>query len=121
MITKFKIFESYSEIQSICDRFNIQNWELNSDTGLVDVRGDVNLSGKNLKELPLKFGRVDGYFDCSLNQLTSLEGGPNSVGGHFYCRNNQLISLEGGPNSVAGDFSCRNNQLASLEGGPSSV
>jgi len=92
MITKFKIFESYSEIQSICDKYNIQNWELNPKTGRVDVRGDVDLSVKNLKELPLKFGRVDGYFDCSLNQLTSLEGGPNSVGGGFYCYDNQLTS-----------------------------
>src|SRR5690606_7545334 len=118
MITKFKIFESYQEIKSICDRYNIQNWELNRETGRVDVRGDVDLSGKNLKELPLKFGRVDGYFYCGSNQLTSLEGGPNSVGGHFSCSYNQLTSLEGSPNSVGGGFYCNNNQLTSLKGGP---
>src|SRR5690606_754767 len=115
MITKFKIFESYQEIKSICDRYNIQNWELNSDTGLVDVRGDVNLSRKNLKELHLKFGRVSGYFNCNYNKLTSLEGGPNSVGGYFNCSYNQLTSLEGGPNSVGGGFNCSSNKLTSLE------
>src|SRR5690606_659194 len=114
MITKFKIFEFYQEIKSICDKYNIQNWELNRETGRVDVRGNVNISGKNLKELPLKFGRVDGYFDCSYNQLTSLEGSPNSVGGYFDCRNNQLASLEGSPNSVGEGFYCGDNQLTTL-------
>jgi len=62
-----------------------------------------------------------GYFYCSDNQLTSLEGSPASVGGYFICTNNQLTSLEGAPSSVGGHFICTNNQLTSLEGAPSSV
>ena len=62
-----------------------------------------------------------GYFSCSYNQLTSLEGSPVSVGSDFYCYNNQLTSLKGAPSSVGGDFSCFNNNLTTLEGAPSSI
>jgi hypothetical protein len=121
MIKSFKIFESYQEIKSICDKYGIRNWELNPQTNLVDVEGSVDLSRKELREIPIKFGRVGGGFNCYNNKLTSLEGGPQSVGGGFYCQYNQLTSLEGGPQSVGGDFYCFNNQLTSLEGGPKSV
>ena len=57
-----------------------------------------------------------GYFYCSDNQLTSLEGAPSSVGGYFICTNNQLTSLEGAPSSVGGDFECSYNKLTSFEG-----
>ena len=57
----------------------------------------------------------NGYFDCSGNQLTSLEHGPTSVGGDFWCKHNQLTSLEHGPTSVGGDFYCGYNKLTSLK------
>ena len=60
---------------------------------------------------------MGGWFDCSRNQLTSLEGAPQIVGGNFNCRWNQLTSLEGAPQKVGGDFNCRNNlDLHSLDG-----
>jgi hypothetical protein len=43
------------------------------------------------------------------NQLTSLEGAPQSVGGYFSCSNNHLTSLKGAPQSVDGVFYCYNN------------
>ncbi len=61
---------------------------------------------------------VSGYFDCSNNQLTSLVGGPTEVGSNFYCTNNKLKSLEGSPERVGDNFSCYNNQLTSLYGSP---
>ena len=64
---------------------------------------------------------VTGNFDCSQNNLTSLEGSPKIVGGDFYCYRNKLISLEGGPEYVAIDFDCYNNKLTSLEGAPVKV
>jgi len=121
MIKSFKMFESHQEIKSICDKYGIQNWELNPETSLVDVEGSVDLSGKELKTIPVKFGRVGGDFYCQYNQLTSLQGGPKSVGGNFNCSDNHLTSLEGGPQSVGGDLDCYNNQLTSLQGGPKSV
>jgi hypothetical protein len=115
-----KLFEAFEDIDSICKKYNIENYTINAD-GLVDVNGDVFLYNKGLTKLPLKFGKVTGYFGCNDNQLTTLEGGPREVGGDFDCYNNQLITLEGGPISVGGGFYCRNNKLITLEGSPREV
>jgi hypothetical protein len=45
--------------------------------------------------------RWEGYFGCSYNQLTSLEGSPKEVGGSFDCSYNQLTSLEGSPKELS--------------------
>ncbi len=97
-------------------------WQLNPQTGLVDVDGDFSCSGQGLSDFKgVRFGEVGGYFSCSNNQLTSLEGAPQKVGGYFSCSNNQLISLEGAPREVRGNFVCDNNQLTTLEGAPQKV
>jgi hypothetical protein len=114
------LFENFNDIHSICKQYDIENYTINED-GSIDVDGDVNLNYKELTKLPLKFRNVTGYFYCSDNQLTSLEGAPKSVGGHFECPNNQLTSLEGGPQEVGGTFYCSNNYLISLEDAPQSV
>jgi hypothetical protein len=97
-------------------------WTLNSE-GKVDIDGDVRMVGVNLTEIPVKFNKVSGNFNCSFNLLTSLEFAPSKVGGGFYCHNNyqNLTSLEGAPSEVGGDFYCFNNHLTSLEFAPSSV
>ena len=122
IIKSFKLFESSSdqEVHDTCDKYRIKNYSINED-GSIDVDGDVDLGDKNLSKLPLKFGKVSGYFDCRDNQLTSLKGAPSYVRGHFYCFYNQLTSLEGAPNHVGGDFYCSHNKLSSLEGAPSHV
>ncbi len=112
--------QSYEEISKICKKYYIQNWSLN-DEGLVDVDGHVNLRQHNLIRLPLKFGKVNGSFDCSINRLYSLNGSPYEVGGDFECMRNVLTSLEGAPRKVGGDFDCSRNQLKSLEGAPREV
>jgi len=123
---KYKDFitESKEDIDSICERYGIENYTINED-GSIDVDGDVNLtkklSGTGIYKLPLKFGKVTGSFYCWDNKLTSLEGSPNRVGGGFYCSYNQLISLEGCPSEVGDDFYCYGNQLTSLKGCPSEV
>ena len=95
------------------------NWQLNPQTGLVDVDGDFNCSGQGLSDFKgVRFGVVRRDFYCKNNRLTTLEGAPQKVGGHFDCRNNQLTTLEGAPQEVRRDFSCDNNQLTSLEGVP---
>ena len=68
--------------------------------------------------------KIVGDFDCSYcEDLTSLEGAPDSVTGDFdcgYCY--KLTSLEGAPDSVTGNFFCWNcKKLSSLEGAPDSV
>jgi hypothetical protein len=48
----------------------------------------VYFNNEGLKQLPaMDFGFV-GYFSCSDNQLTSLEGCPEQVNGSFHCGNN---------------------------------
>jgi len=115
-----KLFENFKDIDSICEKYGITNYTINSD-GSIDVNGGVDLSRLKLSKLPLEFRNVSDYFYCNGNKLTSLEGAPQSVGGNFSCRNNQLTSLEGAPQSVGGNFDCGYNQLTSLEGAPLSV
>jgi len=115
-----KKFNESSSIEAILAKYGIKNYTVRPD-GTVDVDGPVYLWNKKLTEIPVKFGKVSGYFWCSNNQLTSLEGDPAMVEGDFWCDNNKLTSLEGAPDRVGGYFSCSNNKLTSLEGAPSRV
>ena len=55
------------------------------------IEGNLNISGKELTELPdLSKVVVRGNFSCSNNELTSLKGCPHIVGGDFICSDNQL-------------------------------
>jgi len=82
------------------------------------VNGNFNCSNNQLTSLEGAPQKVVGYFDCSGNQLTSLKGAPYEVGGLFNCSGNQLTSLEGAPKEVGGLFNCSGNQLTSLDGRP---
>ena len=86
-------------------------------------RGNLSLLCMGLKELPDLSGvTVTGDFDCSCNELMSLQGAPKSVGGNFDCSFNKLTSLQGAPQSVGGNFDCfRNKYLMSLDGAPQTV
>ena len=98
------------------------SWKLNSETGLVDVDGNFFAKAAGLETLIfVNFGEVNGSFNCSHNQLTSLEGSPQEVGKNFYCHKNRLTTLEGAPEKVGEDFYCFNNQLTSLRGAPQEV
>ena len=91
------------------------------DNGKVDCPGNVFISSHQLKRIPIKFGVVEGYFDCSLNELTTLYGTPDEVKAEFYCEYNNLTSLYGGPKYVGGDYLCYKNNLMSLNGAPEYV
>ena len=99
-----------NSIHDICKRYNITNYTINPD-GSIDVDGGVDLYGKELTELPLRFNRVDGYFHCGGNKLTSLKGSPRWVGGIFSCSYNNLTSLEFSPEYVGGWLGCEFNDL----------
>lgn len=92
-----------------------------NDDGTIDYKGPVFWWKRNLTEIPFRFNKVFGDFDCRDNQLTSLEGAPKIVRGAFKCDDNMLTSLEGGPKEVHGDYSCSYNKLTSLKGGPEYV
>ncbi len=107
------------EIHDICTEYNIKNYIINSD-GYIDVDGSVYLYNMDLTEIPLKFNKVSGVFDCSDNLLTTLKGSPKEVGGDFNCSVNNLNSLEGSPKQVS-HFYCDNNQLKTLKHSPNYV
>jgi len=89
--------------------------------GIID--GDVSLTELYLLKLPdfLRGISIKGYFYCDYNQLTSLQGVPQTIGGSFGCSHNQLTSLQGAPQTIGGDFYCSHNQLTSLQGAPQTI
>ena len=108
-----KLLKDNKTIIAWLDKYRIENYTLVPDDKygyVVDVDGDVVISGKDLKHISIQFGKVSGDFYCSHNQLTSLEGSPASVGGNFYCNSNKLTSLEVSPTSIGGHFYCENNE-----------
>ena len=96
------------------DKCAAGRWNLNPQTGFVDVVGDFDCGEQGLTDFKgVKFGKVSGYFDCDDSQLTSLEGAPQTVGGYFSCYGNELTSLVGAPQSVKGGFYCEGNNPVS--------
>ncbi len=119
-LIKYKIFEnrqSDEDIQKIIMDNIILKATINAD-GSVDVGGRVNLFSKELDKIPLNFGKVERYFNCESNNLTSLKGSPYYVYGAFSCGSNNLRTLKDGPKEVGGDYYCSDNNLVSLEGFP---
>jgi len=95
--------------------YGIKKYKFNPD-GTLDVFQNVYLNFKRLKKLPFKFGKIDGWFSCSYNNLKDLKGAPKIVNGNFYCIGNYLKSLKGSPKIVNGGFWCNQNELKSLNG-----
>lgn len=94
--------------------------QIDPGTGVVHILGPVATS-KQFTRLPVQFGYVEGYFDCTHSQLTTLQGAPREVADSFYCNSNQLTNLIGAPVSAADNFNCSDNPLTSLEGAPEYV
>lgn len=118
MIYLRKFNENRTDIETICKTLGIINYNIDSE-GRVNVFGqDVDLTGKNLKRLPLNFGKVAGNFYCDHNQLETLEGAPISVSADFDCSYNKLSNLDNCPKYVGKGFFCNNNNLTSLENSP---
>ena len=102
--------QSYEqEIRSWCREMGIDKYTINSQ-GEIDVDDEVWLNKKDFKELPYKFGKVNGFFNLQhCKNLTSLKNCPNEVIGYFACSFcSKLDSLEGCPNKVKGNFWCKN-------------
>jgi len=116
-LKRFESFQNEDSIENLCSKYGIKDYEIRG--GYVFVYGNVDLRNMlgNLKKLPFTFSEVRGNFDCSGNNLTTLEGCPMDVGGYFNCSWNKLTSLEHSPKIVEGDYICRDvNTITSLEG-----
>ena len=107
-VKKQSIKAEIEAIETWCEEMCIQNYIINSK-GEIDVNGYVNLRNKNFKELPYKFGEVNGYFTLSNNKnLTSLKNCPDQVGTWFGIDGcNKLDSLEGCPKKIRNNVFCR--------------
>ena len=94
-----------SDIEAWCEEMCIQNYTINFK-GEIDVDGNVELDSRDFKELPYKFGKVNGYFSMTSNEnLTSLKNCPNCVDRWFACDDcKKLDSLEGCPKEVEQSF-----------------
>jgi len=105
------------EIEDLLIKHRIPFYDIQPD-GIVNVNGNVLIDGRELEELPIRFGTVTGFFDCQNNKLTTLEGCPHTVGAQFTCAHNQLLTLKGGPKYVKGYYECSDNKLTTLKDGP---
>lgn len=103
---------SIEEIKEFCREFKIKRYTINDDLS-IDVDGNVDL--EDLGYIPVKFGKVDGWFHTNHCRLTTLKNAPHTVNGDFRCDYNELTSLEFAPKIVIGSFACDHNQLTSLE------
>ena len=112
------------EIEEWLNKNHVHSYELIEDDEygyVVNVNSFVKLNHKKLKSIDVKFNIVKGWFDCSYNELTSLEGSPKKVTGSFMCHKNEIFSLKGGPKEVGGSFIILHNNITSLEFSPSVV
>ena len=101
-LDNYKIFENSANLTQeqidFLENFTRGKWNINPDTGLIDVRGNFDCDRMDLNDFKgLKFGKVTGYFYCDSNNLKTLDGSPREVGVEFWCQRNPLISLEEAP------------------------
>ena len=96
-------------------------WEID-EYGFVNVEGNVNCSKSDISNFSgIRFGRVTGYFDCSHNNIESLDGCPLEVFYTFNCSYNPIKSLKGSPKKCWHFISDNCKNLKSLEGSPETV
>ncbi len=114
-------FTTYEETKSWLDEVEIENYEIDETTLVVDVKGNVKLENVFSKYIPIQFGYVSGWFALKGSRLYSLVGCPETVGGDFYCVRNFITDLIGGPKNVDGNYTCFSCDLHTLEGIPDIV
>ena len=109
------MLKTLKEIESWLDLMKIEDYSINKDL-TVDVKGEVDISKQNLKEIPVQFGEVTWSFLCHHNKLKNLVGCPLNLWEDLICYNNQLETMKGCP-PVVYILQCYNNpNLKSLKG-----
>jgi hypothetical protein len=92
----------------------VQDFDITED-GVVNVNVNCYMRRRTQDgRLPVQFGTIDGDFSLASMRIVSLEGSPQVVEGNFDCSFNQLTSLQHCPQSVM-DFDCSNNPLTTLQ------
>ena len=106
--------QSKEEIKKWLKEVGVKKYKMNDDL-TVDVKGDVDISGKNLTKIPIKFNKINGDFECGHNKLTSLKGCPDTVKGDFDCKDNLIISFEFMPKKITGRYFFWGNDIKSVD------
>src|SRR3989339_1787501 len=70
--------------------------------GTTIVVGDLNLERLKIICLPVGLMEVKGNLDISQNPSLKLNGYPKKVGGRFECKHNNLSSPQGMPEEIGG-------------------
>jgi hypothetical protein len=107
-------YESIVDIHTMCRKCAISDYTINDDE-TIDVNENVRFN-LYFKKLPLKFSNIEGYFDCSYNNLNTLQGCPVRVSDCFNCTRNRLTSLVGCPKYIGVHFFCKENKIETFEG-----
>jgi hypothetical protein len=105
-------------IEDWCKYFNLIDYTICSESGVVDVNTHVGISVNKLYKIPIQFGVINGVFYCNENNLKSLKGCPKKVNDGFSCNRNFLRSLKYAPKIVLGEYYCGGNNISSLKGVP---
>lgn len=87
------MLSSQIEIENWLNKIGIKNYHINDDL-TVDVNGTVNISYKNLNEIPIQFGTVKGCFFSDGNSLDSLKGLPKEIHGFLALKNTNITVLD---------------------------
>ncbi|MBO5705045.1 MAG: hypothetical protein J6R99_03445 [Alphaproteobacteria bacterium] len=87
-------------------------YDINNLPRNLTVKGDIDLSGRDLTQLPDMSGlRIVGDFIVSNNKLKNLDGSPHCVDGDYMCDFNELESIDNVSDIIRGTFNCSNNKL----------
>jgi hypothetical protein len=89
------------------NKYNIPDCTINKDLS-IDVNCNVYLNYEHLTEIPVKFNKIKGNFNCGRNQLTSTNFLPKEVYGFFFCYNTNFKNLDNFPKIVTGNLSFEN-------------
>jgi hypothetical protein len=85
------------------------------------VKGNLVLSNNKITSFKdCQTTIVTGQFNCSNNNIKSLNGGPQQTGDYIAIKC-ELDSLEGAPDEINGNFVVMNNNLTNLDGAPTRV
>ncbi len=107
---------SYKNIE---DTFNTTFYTLARvmiKNGVISVGGDCRVKvNVSLKELPVKFNRIEGRFISCKVGLTSLKGFPNYIGDYLDISENDLTSLIGLPKIIKNYLDIRFNPITSID------
>ncbi len=95
-----------------------QIYILDSEDGKISISGPVlffECSGENITSLDISKNSQLKVLDCSQNSLTSLDVSKNTNIGTLNCSNNNLSSLSISKNTVLSILKCSDNRITSLD------